>query len=370
MSPRARIAVIGAGGIGAAAHLPAIQALSDAVELVAIVDPDEARRTSAGETFGCTALYADATTMFAEVAPDIAVVATPPHLHEPLAIEAMRAGAWVYCEKPLTGSLASADRIAAVEAETGKWCVTVSQFRYSGGSRQVEADLRAGRWGRPLVGISHTNWYRGPEYWDAPWRGKFATEFGGSTTTQAYHAVDLILWLMGGDWASVSGVAETVSRPIEVEDASVASVRFASGAVASIVSTVVNHDPVTQLKVIAEKATIGLDTLYLPLLEEWSVKVIGEGDKAEEVHDWAADEPAMNVNAHRAQLEDIVEHWRAGEKPQLTTLESRATLEFLTALYKASAEKREIARGEIVDGDPFYEALDAAGPARAEARRG
>ena len=370
MSPRARIAVIGAGGIGAAAHLPAIQALSDAVELVAIVDPDEARRTSAGETFGCTALYADATTMFAEVAPDIAVVATPPHLHEPLAIEAMRAGAWVYCEKPLTGSLASADRIAAVEAETGKWCVTVSQFRYSGGSRQVEGDLRAGRWGRPLVGISHTNWYRGPEYWDAPWRGKFATEFGGSTTTQAYHAVDLILWLMGGDWASVSGVAETVSRPIEVEDASVASVRFASGAVASIVSTVVNHDPVTQLKVIAEKATIGLDTLYLPLLEEWSVKVIGEGDKAEEVNDWAADEPAMNVNAHRAQLEDIVAHWRAGEKPQLTTLESRATLEFLTALYKASAEKREIARGEIVDGDPFYEALDAAGPARAEARRG
>ena len=33
MSPRARIAVIGAGGIGAAAHLPAIQALADQVEL-------------------------------------------------------------------------------------------------------------------------------------------------------------------------------------------------------------------------------------------------------------------------------------------------------------------------------------------------
>lgn len=370
MTPRSRIAVIGAGGIGAAAHLPAIEALAAEAELVAIVDPDEGRRTSAGERFGCEALYADATTMLAEVAPDIAVVATPPHLHEPLAIEALRAGSWVFCEKPLTGSLASADRIAAAEAETGNWCVTVSQFRYSGGSRQVERDLRAGRWGRPLVGISHTNWYRGPEYWDAPWRGKFATEFGGSTTTQAYHAVDLLLWLMGGDWASVSGVAETVSRPIEVEDASVASVRFASGAVASVVSTVLSHDPVTRLQVIAEKASVSLETLYLPLLDEWSVRTIGEADTAEDVVGWAAEEPEMQVNAHRAQLQALIASRAAGEKPELTTTESRATLEFLTALYKSSAEGRVVTRGEIVEGDPFYEALDAAGPARAEARRG
>ncbi|TXK18631.1 Gfo/Idh/MocA family protein [Homoserinibacter sp. GY 40078] len=370
MSKRARIAVIGAGGIGAAAHLPAIEALHDEVELVAIVDPDEGRRTAAGERFGCEALYADATTMLAEVSPDIAVVATPPHLHEPLAIEAMRAGAWVYCEKPLTGSLASADRIAAAEAETGRWCVTVSQFRYSGGSRQVERGLRDGRWGRPLLGISHTNWFRGPEYWDAPWRGKFATEFGGSTTTQAYHAVDLLLWLMGGDWASVGGVAETISRPIEVEDASVASVRFASGAIASVVSTVLSHDPVTRLEVVAEKASVRLETLYLPLLAEWTVRTIGEGDAAVVVDDWAEDEPEMLVNAHRAQLAELVAAWRADVRPQLTTEESRATLEFLTALYKSSAEGRVIARGEIGPGDPFYEALDAAGPTRAEARRG
>lgn len=370
MSTRARIAVIGAGGIGAAAHLPAIEALPGDVELVAIVDPDEGRRTSAGERFGCSALFADATTMLGEVRPDIAVVATPPHLHEPIAIEALRAGAWVYCEKPLTGSLASADRIAAAERETGRWCVTVSQFRYSGGSRQVQRDLRSGRWGRPLVGISHTNWYRGPEYWDAPWRGKFATEFGGSTTTQAYHAVDLLLWLMGGDWQSVSGIAETVSRPIEVEDASVASVRFASGAIASVVSTVVSHDPVTRLEIIAERASVSLDTLYLPLLTEWTVRTIGANDEAEVVADWADDEPEMVVNAHRAQLAELVASWRAGEKPELTVAESRATLEFLTALYKSSAEGRVVTRGEIAHGDPFYEALDAAGPARAEARRG
>ncbi len=367
---RARIAIIGAGGIGANAHLPAIAALPDDVELVAIVDSDASRRADAGEKFGCTQLYADTTQMLAEVKPDIVVVATPPHVHEPLAIEAMRAGAWVFCEKPLTGSLASADRIAAVEAETGNWCVTVSQFRYSGGSGQVAESLRSRRWGRPLLGISHTNWYRGPDYWDIPWRGRFATEFGGSTTTQAYHAIDLMLWLMGGDWQSVSGIADTLTRPIEVEDASVATVRFASGAIGSVVSTVVSHDPTTRLEIIAEEATVRLETLYLPLLDEWSVRTIGADDAAVELADWAADEPPMNVNAHRAQLAELVARWRDGAKPELTTAESRATLEFLAGLYKSSAEGREVVRGEIGPGDPFYEALDAAGPARAAARRG
>ena len=45
---RARIAVLGAGGIGAAAHLPAIEALSDEAELVAIVDPDADRSPGRG----------------------------------------------------------------------------------------------------------------------------------------------------------------------------------------------------------------------------------------------------------------------------------------------------------------------------------
>jgi predicted dehydrogenase len=363
---KARIGVVGAGGIGAAAHLPAVTALADVAELVAIVDLDESRRNDANAQFGPTNLYADLAVMLEEQKPDIVIIATPPHLHEPLAIQAMRAGSWVFCEKPLTGSLESADRILAVEQETGQWCVTVSQFRYSGGSRQVVEAIRAGRWGRPLLGVAHTSWYRGPEYWEAAWRGKFATEFGGSTTSQAHHAIDLLLWLMGGDWESVAGIADTLSRPIEVEDSSVATVRFRGGALTTLLSTVLSHNQVTKLQVMAEKATIDLDTLYMPLLEEWSVRSVNAEGNSEVVDGWA--EPEEPVQAHRAQLANLLSHWRAGEQPELTTAEARSTLEFLTALYKSSAVGRPVLRGEIVDGDPFYSALDAAGPDRAAAR--
>ena len=364
-SPRTpRIAVVGAGGIGAAAHLPAIVSLRDEVELVAIVDPDEQRRTDAGARFDCRNLYADMAVMQAEQSPDIVVVATPPHLHETLSIQAMRAGAWVFCEKPLTGSLESVDRIVDAEAETGTWCISVSQFRYAGGSQQAHEALRSRRWGRPLIGVAHTAWYRGPDYWDIPWRGKFATEFAGATTTQAYHAVDLLLWLMGGDWQSVSGVADTLTRPIEVEDASAAVVRFSSGAIATLLSTVLSSHQQTRLQVIAETATIDLDTLYMPLQEEWSMRYVDAAGETVRATDWPAPEPPLEVNAHRSQLREILDAWRTGRTPDVTAREARKTLEFLTALYKSSATGSPVLRGEIVAGDPFYTALDAAGPTR------
>lgn len=363
--PLARIAVVGAGGIGAAAHLPAVASLSDEAELVAIVDLDEARRTAAGDQFGCRNLYADMGVMQAEQRPDIVIIATPPHLHEALSIQAMRAGAWVYCEKPLTGSLASADRIIAAERETGQWTVSVSQFRYAGGSQQARAALSDGRWGRPLIGVAHTTWYRGADYWDIPWRGKFATEFAGATTTQAYHAVDLLLWLMGGDWRTVTGIADTLARPIEVEDASAAVVRFDSGAIATLLSTVLSSKQETRLQVIAERATVDLDTLYLPQVDEWSLRRVDEAGDTVLATDWPEPEPPLEVNAHRSQLRSILAARRDGREPDVTATDARGTLEFLTALYKSSAVGMPVARGDIAPGDPFYEALDAAGPARA-----
>ena len=360
---KARIGVVGAGGIGATAHLPAVVALAESAELVAIVDLDPVRLAEAGERFGSPALYSDLALMLAREKPDIVIIATPPHLHEPLAIQAMEAGAWVFCEKPLTGSLESVDRILAAEQATGQWCVTVSQFRYSGGSRQVHQAMRDGVWGAPLLGIAHTSWYRGPEYWEAAWRGKFATEFGGATTSQAHHAIDLLLWLMGNDWEQVSGVAATLARPIEVEDASVATVQFRSGALASLVSTVLSHHQATTLQIMAESATIDLNTLYMPTLEEWSVRALDAAGSPAPLEGWAS--PEEPKQAHREQLSALISSWQRGVQPELTIVEARSTIEFLTALYKSSAVGRPVHRSEIVAGDPFYSALDAAGPERA-----
>ena len=240
----AKVAVVGAGGIGLTAHLPAVAALAD-TDLVAIVDVDAGRLAMAGAAYPDVGLYGSLGACLADREVDIVCIATPPHLHEELAIEAMRAGCWTLVEKPMTGSLGSVDRIIAAEQQTGCWSVSVAQFRYAGGSRAMRDALAAGTWGRPLLASVQTSWFRGPDYWREPWRGRYATELGGCTTTQGFHAMDLTCWLLGARWTEVMAFTATLDRPIEVEDASVACVRFDSGALASMLATVLSHNPRT-----------------------------------------------------------------------------------------------------------------------------
>lgn len=357
---RTRVAVLGAGGIGTAAHLPSITGLVDKAELVAVVEPDPEKRRLAQERFAVGAVYERADEMLDDVRPELVMVATPPYTHADLVVQVLESGAWAFCEKPLCGSLRDADRIIEAEQRTGQWCVTVSQFRYAGGSRQVSATLREGTWGRPLLGVAHTAWYRGPEYWTVPWRGKIGTEFGGSTTTQAHHAIDLMLWLMG-EWESVSAYTGTIARQIEVEDTSVGAVRFRSGAMGTVLATIASHHQHTRVAVHAEHASVELNTLYRPLLGEWSVVQTRPDGTSATVDRWAGPEEPEVEHQHQAQLSRIIDAHRTGRKPELTGVEARSMLEFLTAYYKSAATGRAVVAGEIEPNDPFYDALS--GPA-------
>ena len=61
---------------------------------------------------------------------DVVAVCTPPALHERIVVDALEAGKFVMCEKPLAHTLAAADRIlAAARRHPGKLS-TVFQFRY------------------------------------------------------------------------------------------------------------------------------------------------------------------------------------------------------------------------------------------------
>ena len=51
---------------------------------------------------------------------DAIVVATPPHLHEPISVLAMKTGKHVLCEKPLAKTLEECETMIRVSKETGK----------------------------------------------------------------------------------------------------------------------------------------------------------------------------------------------------------------------------------------------------------
>ncbi len=344
-----RVAIIGTGGI-AGAHIQAWDACEDRIERVAAVDIDEARVRAFAEKHVIPHTYTDAGEMLREQRPHLVHIATPPALHAPLAIQCLEAGAHVLCEKPLVGSLRELDAIADAEARTGKYCSSVVQWRFGSAARRIRQLVDTGAFGRHTVTTCLTTWYRDAAYYAVPWRGTWKSELGGVNMGQAIHLIDLMLWL-NTPWREVTAITETLDRDIEVEDASVAMIRFADRSLGSVVSSVLSPRQETRLRLDFQKATAEVVGLYGYRNANWTVTPV-EGTGLPD-GSWP---PAEDVGAgHAAQLEVMLDALAAGERPPAGTDEIRPTIEFLSALYKSGMTGQPVAQGAIQPGDPFYD---------------
>jgi len=347
-----RTVLVGTGGI-ADAHVAAVAALPGRLQLVAACDIDAARARAFCERHKLPGSYTDFAAMLQAERPDLVLIAAPPALHADMSIAAMEAGASVLCEKPLCASLAELDRISAAEARTGRFTASVFQMRFASSNTHVRSLLASGALGRPLLAICHTLWFRDAAYYAVPWRGKWATEFGGPTTSQGIHTMDHLLHLLG-DWDEVRAVIDNLHHQIEVEDLSMAHVKFASGARASIVNSTVCPRQETYVRLDCERATIELTHLYAYKQENWRFTP-AEGQSALQAA-WDQFPPDVG-STHAAQLTAFIASLDAGTPPATGGAAARGTIEFLTAIYKSAFTGAPVTRGSIRPGDPFYSAF-------------
>ena len=86
-------------------------------QIVALVNRSNTVKGTELETYP---LYSDFETALSETKPDLVVIATYSDTHADYACAAMRAGAHVFVEKPLSTNVADAERVVATAKETGK----------------------------------------------------------------------------------------------------------------------------------------------------------------------------------------------------------------------------------------------------------
>ena len=352
---RRRVAVVGTGAIVSGSHLPALRAHTDRVELVAAVDVDQGRldafRELAGEQ---VAGFTSVDAMLDAVHPDLVLIGTPPSLHRDQTVAALKAGAWVLCEKPLTLSLAEYDEIAAAEEASGAYAAVVFQHRYGSGAVHARELITSGELGAPLVAHCQTTWHRDAAYYAVPWRGKWASEGGGPTMGHGIHQYDLMLHLLG-EWQEISAMAARLVHDTESEDVSTALVRFRSGALATVVNSVLSPDEVSRIRIDCADATVELTHLYGHSNDSWAYTPAPHV-ASERATAWRT--PATDVpSSHTAQLGALLDAFDTDTRPPGSGHDARATLEFAAALYKAAFTGRSVHVGEIGPGDPFYEAM-------------
>lgn len=356
MSKTYRALLVGTGSV-ADSHLRAIEALQGRVKLAAAVDIDAERVRAFCARHNIADAQTDYRAALRATHPDLVLVAAPPAVHAAMSIDAMEAGAWVLCEKPLCASLAEFDRIAEAEQRTGRYTASVFQQRFASSTGHLRRLAREGLLGRPLVAVCHTLWYRDSNYYAVPWRGKWATELGGPTMGLGIHAMDHLLHLLG-DWSEVRAQAATLDRDIEVEDVSMAMVRFASGALASIVNSALSPRQETAIRIDYQRATVELTYLYGYTRDNWKLTLAPHVAEAGEslAQAWQHFPPDTG-STHTAQLAAFIADMDAGARPLTSGDDARRTLELLTALYKSALTGHPVLRGSIKPGDAFYSSL-------------
>src|SRR5271157_5637852 len=161
-SNKLNIAGVGVGGQGAA-DLGEMKGEN----IVALCDVDENRAAGTFNAFPNAERFKDYRVML-EQRKDIeaVLVATPDHMHAPVALAALRAGKHVYVEKPMAHTIEEARVMARVAAETGLVTQMGNQGHAGEGLRQIREWIQAGVIGtvREIHGWSDRplNWWKQP----------------------------------------------------------------------------------------------------------------------------------------------------------------------------------------------------------------
>ncbi len=162
-SDKVTVGLIGGGKMANDFHIPQLLRQADA-RLIAVCDVDTTRREHARsrvenhyEAKGC-AVYNDFREVLARDDIDAVCIATPDHWHAIPLIEACKAGKDVYCEKPLTLTIAEAKLCIDAARKYNRVVQTGSQQRSNvfGPFRQAAEFIQSGRLGkiiRVTVGV-------------------------------------------------------------------------------------------------------------------------------------------------------------------------------------------------------------------------
>jgi predicted dehydrogenase len=189
-----RVAILGAGMIGAVHRRAALLAGADVVGVLAST-PERSRQVA--EEWRAERAFASIDEV-AESDVDVVHICTPNSSHVPYAVQLMEAGKHVLCEKPLGVSLADATHAAEVAARTGVVNTMPFAYRFHPMVREMRARVQSDEFGS--VNLMHgtylQDWLLNPRAtsWRVdPKEGGPSRAFGDIGS----HWCDLVEWVSG-----------------------------------------------------------------------------------------------------------------------------------------------------------------------------
>jgi predicted dehydrogenase len=211
-------------GMGLARSLLA----SGAGRVVAVADVDTEKAAAAAAEFSATA-YPSHTAMLEHPGLEAVLVASPPFLHAPMALDAIAAGKHVFVEKPFALTLADCDAVIEAARRADRRLMVGQVLRYYPTWRYLRERVAEGAVGE-VIGVQVTRVGGSWGSWDVSWRRELAKS-GGMLLEIHAHEIDFML-CVGGPVARAYGAMGCYGDPgCDYPNLAYVSFHFESGGV-------------------------------------------------------------------------------------------------------------------------------------------
>ena len=196
-----KIGLVGTGAIGRT-HIERINNTLQGAKVVGCADANVDFCKSVAEKYAIKA-WESGEEMIASDEIDAVVVTTLDPFHEQYVMAAIKAGKYVFCEKPLAQTAQECEEIIRAEVAGGRRLVQVGFMRrYDRGYAAMKQAIESGEIGAPLMIHScHRNMSQAPG---------FATDY--AVTRVAIHEIDISRWLLDDEYAEAQVLAVRQSK--------------------------------------------------------------------------------------------------------------------------------------------------------------
>ena len=204
------IGLIGAGAIGRS-HARRIGSRIRGADIVAVYDFDAPSAAAMASVAPAARIHASAEALVQDPAVTAVLVASPAVAHAEHVLLALRAGKFVFCEKPLATTAADCLRIVRQEMEAGRRLLQLGFMRrFDDGYVTLKRLIEGGDLGEVLmVHAAHRN-------------VQLLTTFQNSmaVTDCLIHEIDALRWLTGEEFVSVQVIYPKRTRhaPLHLKD--------------------------------------------------------------------------------------------------------------------------------------------------------
>ncbi|MBM7582061.1 putative dehydrogenase [Caldicoprobacter guelmensis] len=350
-----KVAIIGTGNISPQ-HIKGYLEFPDRCEIVALVDIYPEKAVEKKERFDLknAEVYDDYHKALERDDIDLVDICTPPYTHAEIAVNALKAGKHVLVEKPMAASLEECDLMIEAALRADRYLSVIAQNRFTNGFMKLKKVIDSGLAGKIAHVQVNSFWWRGYSYYDLWWRGTWEKEGGGCTLNHAIHHIDLLIWLMGMPTELVAFMSNAVHDNAEVEDISVAVLKYENGAIGQITSSVVHHGEEQEIIVQGEKARVSAPWKVYASLAAGNGFPMGRDEKLEsELNDLYNGIPELKYTGHTGQINDVLNAIEKKGELLISGVDGRNALELITAIYK-SASLKQMVKLPLSKDDPFY----------------